>query len=148
QSVESGTAPSPAPKNFTASFNTSAVIVIDGVAESKAQILDARSPTRFRGEEPEPRPGVKPGHMPSAINIHYASLLNEDSTLKSGTALATIFDNANVDRAQPIITSCGSGVTAAIITLALTELGAKNPKLYDGSWAEWGASEQKIVTEA
>jgi thiosulfate/3-mercaptopyruvate sulfurtransferase len=146
--VESGPAALPAPKNFTAKLNPKMVIDMEGTAASSAQILDARSPTRFRGEEPEPRPGVKPGHMPGAINTHYASLLQEDGTLKSPAALTAMFEAAKVKRDQPIITSCGSGVTAAIITLALTELGATNLKLYDGSWAEWGASNQRVVTGA
>ncbi len=115
------------------------------IASGTAQIADARSGTRFRGEEPEPRPGVRPGHMPSAANVHYASLLNADGTMKSGADLRSAFENAGIDLSHPIITSCGSGVTAAILSLGLTELGVNNHSLYDGSWAEWGASDEAVV---
>jgi thiosulfate/3-mercaptopyruvate sulfurtransferase len=115
------------------------------VISEKSQIADARSPTRFRGEEPEPRPGVKPGHLPGAKNVHYASLLNTDSTLKTTAELSKVFVSAGIDLANAVTTSCGSGVTAAILTLALTELGAKHHALYDGSWAEWGASGGEIA---
>jgi thiosulfate/3-mercaptopyruvate sulfurtransferase len=134
----------PTKGNFTASFRAEMVKSMAQLASEKAQIVDARSPTRFRGEEPEPRPGVRPGHIKGAKNIHYATLLKSDGTLKPNSELAEIFATAGIDLQKPIITSCGSGVTAAILTLALTELGAKNHALYDGSWAEWGASGHEI----
>jgi thiosulfate/3-mercaptopyruvate sulfurtransferase len=118
--------------------------VSSALNKTSAQLVDARSPTRFRGEEPEPRPGVKPGHMPGAHNVHYAKLLNADGTLKDHAALRTIFTEAGVNLAKPVITSCGSGVTAAILFLALAELGHDRTSLYDGSWAEWGASGEAI----
>jgi thiosulfate/3-mercaptopyruvate sulfurtransferase len=118
--------------------------VSTAIRQGTAQIADARSATRFRGEEPEPRPGVRPGHMPGAANVHYASLLNVDGTLKSGSELKAIFEQAELDLNRPIITSCGSGVTAAILSLALSELGDKSHSLYDGSWAEWGASGEAV----
>ena len=130
--------------NFAANLNLDMVRNIDEVAATECQIADARSPTRFRGEEPEPRPGVKPGHMPGAFNVHYATLLNADATLKPKAELATLFANSGIDVEKPVITSCGSGVTAAILSLALTELRATNHALYDGSWAEWGASDEPI----
>jgi thiosulfate/3-mercaptopyruvate sulfurtransferase len=129
---------------FIPTFRPDMVKSIFQVASENTQIADARSPTRFRGEEPEPRPGVKPGHMPGARNLHYTTLLNPDSTLKSKKELAQIFASARINLEKPITTSCGSGVTAAILSLALTELSAKHHALYDGSWAEWGASGREI----
>ena len=145
RAIEKGEAKLPPMEKFVANLNPAMVRNMTQVAEAKAQVADARSPTRFRGEEPEPRPGVKPGHMPGARNVHYGSLLNGDGTLKSHPELAKIFANAGIDLEKPIITSCGSGVTAAILALALTELGAKDHALYDGSWAEWGASGREIA---
>jgi thiosulfate/3-mercaptopyruvate sulfurtransferase len=120
--------------------------VVGALASGSSQLADARSGTRFRGEEPEPRPGVRPGHMPGARNVHYASLLNPDGTLKAHADLKAVFEAAGVDLRKPLITTCGSGVTAAIINLALAELGVVNHTLYDGSWAEWGASDQPLAT--
>ncbi|MEL6168370.1 MAG: 3-mercaptopyruvate sulfurtransferase [Pseudomonadota bacterium] len=102
------------------------------------QIVDARSPARFRGDEPEPRPGLRAGHIPGSKNVHYATLLADDGTLKSATELRTMFESAGVDLSKPVITTCGSGVTAAILFLALEILGHDQVSLYDGSWAEWG----------
>ena len=115
---------------------------LNGGAE---QVVDARSPPRFRGEEQEPRAGVRPGHMPGAINIHYAEVLNPDGTMRSRPELLRIFDVHGVDLAKPVVTSCGSGVTAAILSLALETAGAKTSALYDGSWAEWGARAEAPV---
>jgi thiosulfate/3-mercaptopyruvate sulfurtransferase len=101
------------------------------------EIVDARSPGRFSGEEPEPRPGLRSGHIPGSRNVHYRTLLNEDGTMKTPAELAEVFAAAGVDPAKPVITTCGSGVTAAILSLALEVLGRRHA-LYDGSWAEWG----------
>ena len=102
------------------------------------EIIDARSPGRFRGDEPEPREGVRSGHIPGSKNVYFHSLLSQDGTLKDPDALCAIFQAAGVDLAKPAITSCGSGVTAAVLNLALTQMGKTDHALYDGSWAEWG----------
>ncbi|MEM6609191.1 MAG: 3-mercaptopyruvate sulfurtransferase [Pseudomonadota bacterium] len=106
------------------------------------QIVDARSPSRFRGDEPEPREGLRSGHIPGSKNVHYATLLNPDGTMKEGRPLAEAFTSAGVDLNRRIITTCGSGVTAAVLMLGLERLGHRNAALYDGSWSEWGQFEQ------
>lgn len=109
------------------------------------QIVDARSPGRFRGAEPEPRPGLRAGHIPGSRNVHYASLLNADGTMKEPAELKAVFEAAGVDVGRRTITTCGSGVTAAILMLALNRLGNMDVSLYDGSWSEWGQFEQLQV---
>ncbi len=104
----------------------------------EAEIIDARATPRFRGEVPEPRPGLRAGHIPGSKNVPFATLLNPDGTMKAPPALKTVFEAAGVDLAKPAITSCGSGVTAAVLSLALERIGHRNHALYDGSWAEWG----------
>jgi len=104
----------------------------------EAEILDARSAARFRGEAPEPRQGLRSGHIPGSKNIPFATLLNADGTMKPPADLRAVFEGAGVDLAKPAITSCGSGVTAAVLSLALERIGHRNHALYDGSWAEWG----------
>lgn len=101
-------------------------------------IVDARSPARFKGEEDEPREGLRSGHIPGSLNVHYRSLLNADGTMKPIEELRTVFEAAGVDLSRPTITTCGSGVTAAILNLALERLGKRDHALYDGSWSEWG----------
>lgn len=114
-----------------------------------AEIIDARAAPRFRGEVPEPRPGLRAGHIPGSKNLPFTTLLNPDGTMKSGDALRAAFAAAGVDLAKPAITTCGSGVTAAILSLALERLGHRNHALYDGSWAEWGMYDDlKVATGA
>jgi len=103
------------------------------------EILDARSAGRFSGAEPEPRAGLRGGHIPGSKNVPFPTLLNADGTMKSPDALRAVFAAAGVDLGKPAITSCGSGVTAAIISLALERIGKTDHSLYDGSWTEWGA---------
>lgn len=142
--LEEGPARKPAERHFTARFRPSMVRDYKDVAAAlksgAAQIADARSASRFRGEEAEPRAGVRAGHMPGSKNVHYASLLKPDGTLKSPAEIAAAFTGAGIDMSKPVITSCGSGVTAAILTLGLTLTGARDHALYDGSWTEWGGN--------
>ena len=102
------------------------------------QILDARAADRFRGEAPEPRPGLRAGHIPNSRSLPFKSLLNPDSTMKNPTSLRVLFEEAGIDLSRPVITTCGSGVTAAVLSLALERVGHRDHALYDGSWSEWG----------
>jgi thiosulfate/3-mercaptopyruvate sulfurtransferase len=101
-------------------------------------IVDARAANRFRGDAPEPREGLRAGHIPGSRSVPFTSLLNDDKTMKTPEECRAVFEAAGVDLSKPIITSCGSGVTAAILALALERLGHRKWSLYDGSWAEWG----------
>jgi len=103
------------------------------------EIIDARAAARFRGEAPEPREGLRSGHIPGSKNVPFPTLLNKNGTMKSPEECRAVFEAAGVDLSKPAITTCGSGVTAAILALALHRLGKSDYSLYDGSWAEWGA---------
>ena len=119
-------------------------MVKDGTLVSAAsklgdyEIIDARSPGRFRGEEPEPRAGLRPGHIPGSKNVCFKDLLNADQTMKNPVEIRQIFESAGVDFNKPAITTCGSGVTAAVLSLGLERIGKTDHSLYDGSWSEWG----------
>jgi len=104
----------------------------------EAEIIDARAAARFRGEAPEPRPGLRAGHIPGSRSLPFSTLLNPDGTMKPVPELRAAFEAAGVDLARPAITTCGSGVTAAVLSLALERIGHRNHALYDGSWSEWG----------
>lgn len=133
--------PRPTPRTFHTTFDANAVTSFermkDIVENRLAQIADARSAGRFTGEEPEPRAGMRSGHMPGAINLP-SSVFAEKGRLKDLSSLRQTFADAGIELTKPVVTSCGSGVTAAIITLALHSLGHTDNTLYDGSWSEWG----------
>ncbi|KQP08218.1 3-mercaptopyruvate sulfurtransferase [Methylobacterium sp. Leaf99] len=135
-------------RHFTARLDNGAVADAQDIARAlesgSAQVVDARSAPRFRGEEAEPRPGVRPGHMPGALNVHYAAL-QADGRLKDPDALRAVFAENGVDPDRPVVTTCGSGVTAAIVSLALESLGRPARALYDGSWSDWGADPARPV---
>jgi thiosulfate/3-mercaptopyruvate sulfurtransferase len=111
----------------------------------EAEIIDARAAARFKGEAPEPRPGLRSGHIPGSKNVPFSTLLHADGTMKSPSDLRSLFEAAGVNLSKPAITSCGSGVTAAILSLALERIGHRNHALYDGSWAEWGMYDDLAV---
>jgi thiosulfate/3-mercaptopyruvate sulfurtransferase len=103
------------------------------------EIVDARSAPRFRGDAPEPRAGLRAGHIPGSKNVPFTDLLAKDGTMKPIDETRAVFEAAGVDLAKPVITTCGSGVTAAVLALALERMGKSDWSLYDGSWSEWGA---------
>jgi thiosulfate/3-mercaptopyruvate sulfurtransferase len=112
--------------------------VLANIDSKSFQLADARSAERFRGEAAEPRPGVRSGRVPGSFNVPFGVLLNSDGTVKDKAALADIFRAAGVDVTAPVTTSCGSGVTASVVALALARLGRSDVRVYDGAWAEWG----------
>jgi len=113
--------------------------LIKNVASADEQVVDARPRGRFEGTTPEPWPGRRSGHIPGSRNVPYAELFDaETGLMKSVDALRAAFKKADVDIARPVVTTCGSGVSAAVLTLALCRLGVRDTALYDGSWAEWG----------
>jgi len=139
-----------APSVFHADFDAGRVASLAEmrriVETSASQIADARGPGRFTGAEPEPRAGIRSGHMPGARNVPY-SALSENGMLLSKDRLRKVIEDAGIDLSKPIVTSCGSGVTAAVVTLALETLGHTDNRLYDGSWTEWGGlSDTPVVT--
>jgi thiosulfate/3-mercaptopyruvate sulfurtransferase len=109
------------------------------LASEGDELVDARPASRFAGVDPEPRAGVEPGHMPGAKNLPQTELFNADGTWKRGEALRRAFEGAGVDLRKPMVTTCGSGVTAAVLLFGAHLLGKTDVKLYDGSWSEWGA---------
>ncbi|MCP8884000.1 3-mercaptopyruvate sulfurtransferase [Devosia sp. XJ19-1] len=127
---------------FEASFDTHTTVdfeaVLANLRSHAAQVVDARPAPRFHGEVPEPRRGLKPGHIPDSLNVP-VSLLTEGGQLKSPDQLRALFAERGIDLEKPLITSCGSGITAVTLALALEQAGAKDVAVYDGSWAEWGA---------
>jgi thiosulfate/3-mercaptopyruvate sulfurtransferase len=143
--------PRRAPATIEPAFDPSLVRDLEGMratlAARDSQVIDARAAPRFRGEVPEPRAGLRSGHMPGALNLAWNALIDADGTMKSADDLRAAFEGAGADLDGPIVTTCGSGVSAALLALALARLGREDVAVYDGSWTEWaGRADTPIVT--
>jgi thiosulfate/3-mercaptopyruvate sulfurtransferase len=141
--LDNGPPPRRTERHFTPRFHAELVRDVGDIQKlignKAAQIVDARAAARFEGTVPEPRQGLRSGHIPTSRNVPFQSLLNADGTLKSVAELRELFARAKVDPAKPVVTSCGSGVTAGVVALALAMLGNPSAAVYDGSWTEWGS---------
>ncbi len=148
--LEDAPPPRPQPKHFTARMQAELVRDLEDmrrIAEAGgAQIVDARSPERFHAITPEPRPTARAGHIPGSLNLYYVALLNDDGTLRTPEQIRQLFAMAQVDLNKPIVTTCGSGVTACLLALGLATAGYERAAVYDGSWTEWSTVPDTPVT--
>ncbi len=149
--VTSEPQPARSERHFTPRLNASLLRDLGDmkriVESGSVQIADARGPGRFAGTEPEPRAGLRSGHIPGSRNVPYARLVNPDGTLKPAEELRQLFSDAGIDPAKPVVTTCGSGVSAAVLSLALAIIGQPDSALYDGSWSEWGREDAGTPVE-
>ena len=140
--LDDGPAPKRSERHYSPLQNTELIRDLEEmkalVGKAGTQIVDARPAGRFEGKDPEPRPGLRSGHIPGSKNVPSQMLLNADGTFKSADELGEIFKSVGINVAKPVVASCGSGVTASMLALALAVLGQTNAGVYDGSWAEWG----------
>lgn len=146
--VETGDAPAPAPATFVPDFRADRVKGIGDVkkivADGSALMVDARAKGRFDGTAPEPRVGMPSGHMPGAANVPVNLIANADGTVKDAAALRDVFAAAGVDGSRPVVTTCGSGVTACVVAFGMVRAGMAEPAVYDGSWTEWAGRPETI----
>ncbi len=143
--LESGEPAARTARHFTARRNADLVRDLSDMKallkDHTAEIVDARAAERFAGKAPEPRAGLRSGHIPGALNLPFAKLIAKDGTLKPAPEVERLFEEAGVDLSKPVVASCGSGITASVLALALTEIGHRRTSVYDGSWSEWGADQ-------
>jgi len=141
--------PHPKPAVFRAKLAKDGIVGIEGVkrllASDPGGVVDARPAPRFRGEAPEPRPGIPSGHMPGAVNLPSDRLVSSEGRIVAPEQVRKLFEDAGVDLAQPVVTTCGSGVTAAVLLFALATLGKDDVSVYDGAWAEWASQPSNPV---
>ena len=141
--------PSITPKQKSAKLNSSLVRnlreMLDNIDSGQEVVVDARSAGRFNATEPEPRAGMRGGHIPGSRNVPFPEVLNKDRTFKSGPQVLAAFELAGVDLTQPMVTTCGSGVTASTLALALFNAGKEDVAVYDGSWSEWGSRQDTPI---
>jgi len=147
--TEAGEPTTPAPGTYRADFRATRLRgvgdLLANVASRAELVLDARAAGRFNATAPEPRKGVRGGHMPGSANLPYTELLNADGTFRDAASLRASFATAGADGSRPVVTSCGTGVTACILTLGLVLAGLPQGAVYDGSWTEWGGREDTPV---
>jgi thiosulfate/3-mercaptopyruvate sulfurtransferase len=147
--LESGVPLARTPRHFTARRNADLVRDLSDMKallkDRSAEIVDARGAERFAGKAPEPRLGLRSGHIPGSHNLPYASLITKEGTLRPAPEVERLFEEAGVDLNKPVVTSCGSGITASLLALALSEIGHRRTSVYDGSWSEWGADQSLPV---
>lgn len=151
RSLEEGAETSAASQSIDASLIKELVsdsaAILRAIDTQQAQILDARPRGRFLGDDPEPRPGLTSGHMPSALSLPFPELIRDSGIFKDSVELKAAFDAAGIDMDKPVIATCGSGITASVLALGLALLGHEDSSVYDGSWAEWGANEDLPIAK-